>query len=414
MYSTLFEKIDREQLLRVALNLGSGGTVPPYFFQSATYISTRDSIVLGFKWDPNVAGNTTNKALLVEMDSAFAVLKGAYEIDGLYHCNDMTYNPNTNRLYIALTDAPGIGVINASTMLKEDDIRVSLGQYGLDKFCQISYDVANDKFYLGNSSALHIADGNFNVIKSVLVPTEDHSLPTGASHNDGNMTFLQGSDIVEGEFARVWSISEGTPYNKCTIKASRLEFYDFDTGAVTRFVDFPTRNRYHEAQATLIVGEKRYLIGYNWANIYVEEVTKGAYNLASSYLCADTEVTEGSNNVVTNDAVAKAIDNRIAEAIDNLMIGRLYPKANNGSLTDFALSLPAGIHAVQNLQGTTPSEFWYTMAIVVKNEAGDRCTIYALGFDDHKIYINSHLASGWRGWRCCATTAVPSMDQAAV
>lgn len=400
MYSTVFKTLNRTALIREALNLSSEDAVPPYTLQSATYNIVRNSVVLGFAWNGDPADNPTNHALLIEMRSDFAQVKGVHQIAGLYHCNDMTYNRNTNKIYVAFCDnnVPGIGVINASTMQKEgSDIRLDIDPYyGDDKFSQISYDAVNDQFYLGRGGVLHITDGNFTVIKSVYTQNGAEPEPLGAPHNDGSYSNPQGSDMVDGEFARVWSISEGQD-PECRLTASRLEFYDFDTGEVTNFIDFPTRDRYHEAEATLLINGKRYILGYDGTNIYVEEITKAGYNFMFPHLSADEEIYKGSNNLVTNNAVAE----------------RLFHKKNSGKLIDFALSLPAGIHAVQNLWGAKPSVLEYTLSIVAKNEAGDRCSIYAQG-NDGRFYQNNYLAEagGWQGWKFTALDPVTFADEA--
>lgn len=400
MYSTLFKTLNRTALTREALNLSSEDAVPQSCLQSATYNVARNSVVLGFNWTGAQSEDPASEALLIEMSPDFGQVKGVHPIAGLYHCNDMTYNPNTNKIYVALLNQPGIGVINASTMIKEaNNIQVAVGQeYGDGCFSQISYDAANDRFYLGIGGVLHITDGNFTVIKSVYTQNGSEPEPIGAPHNDGAWTDPQGSDMVDGEFARVWTISEGQE-PECRLTASRLEFYDFDTGEVTNFIDFPTRDRYHEAEATLLINGKRYILGYDGTNIYVEEIAKGNYNFAFSPLSADEEVHKGSSNLVTNNAVAE----------------RFYHKQNSGDLLAFALSLPAGIHAVQNTTGATPAGFQYMMSIVVKNEAGDLCTIYSRG-QDGNFFMNHYSqisdgVFGWYGWRYCKMTAAPNLDQ---
>lgn len=125
----------------------------------------------------------------------------------------------------------------------------------------------------------------------------------------------------------------------------------------------------------------------------------------------DETVDATSENPVKNRAVAKEINDVNARCADNeIAIVNLQQQTSNkfssGNLLEVALTLPAGIHAVQNLHDSTP--FQYCMSIVCKN-AADRCTVYCYGHNG--LYMNNYTADEggvgtWDGWRYCAATAV--------
>lgn len=127
----------------------------------------------------------------------------------------------------------------------------------------------------------------------------------------------------------------------------------------------------------------------------------------------DEYIDNTSENPVKNRAVAEKLNDVNARctgndaAITNLQQHAEH-KHNYGDLLAFALTLPKGIHAVQNRNGTTPSKFAYSMAIVAKNTE-NRCTVFAYAMDG--LYMNNYTADEgavgtWDGWRYCAATAV--------
>lgn len=393
--STLLTTLNQAMIVRESLDpQNTGKVLPNYMLQSATYNPVKNRVVLGFN-----LYDTQTDSLLVEMTQDFSEVLAGYEYtgttNGLYHCNDMTYCSKTEKIYVALCDVPGIGIINATTMQKETV--VYFNSFNNPCFTQISYDAENDVLYLGNSYSIYIgnisSDGTLNITGSKYISSEGTPLPIGVPHNFNSN--LQGSNIINGEFARLWSMGEVS--RKST--ASRIDFPTFSEGEPARFIDLPTRHRDQEAEAFVTVGygpgQMQCLLSRDGSNILVEKISLGDYNFITSYLSADKEVNINSNNVVSNAAVAD----------------RFYSKVNEGNLLDFALSLPSGVHAVQNTQSATPNAFKYMMALVVKNEVGNRCAVYVCdgnGILCTNNYFGYYYDDGtpkWQGWYSYAGTA---------
>ena len=106
---------------------------------------------------------------------------------GLYdHANDMTYNPNTGKIYIATMDNDAhIAIVNPSTL--EEESRFSL--LGADgnplPNHGIAYDRINNRYVVANATIIEgtygqrytVYDDNFNYVKTIVMPApETHTI----------------------------------------------------------------------------------------------------------------------------------------------------------------------------------------------------------------------------------------------
>ena len=102
---------------------------------------------------------------------------------GLYgHANDMTYNPNTNRIYLTVMDDGGhIAVINPSTLEQVEQF-VLYGEGGAVQPCHgIAYDRIHNRYVVANATTTEgtygqrysVFDGTFNYVKTIVMPNPE-------------------------------------------------------------------------------------------------------------------------------------------------------------------------------------------------------------------------------------------------
>ena len=99
---------------------------------------------------------------------------------GLYgHANDMTYNPNTNKLYICtMNDDGSVAIVNPSTLEKESSV-VLYGEGGIVQPNHgIAYDRIHNRYVTANATTItgtygqrySLYDSSFNFIKTIVMP----------------------------------------------------------------------------------------------------------------------------------------------------------------------------------------------------------------------------------------------------
>lgn len=99
---------------------------------------------------------------------------------GLYgHANDLTYNPNTNRIYLTvMDDGAHIAIINPSTLAQESSF-VLYGEGGVPiPNHGIAYDRLNNRYIVANATVIEgtygqrysLFDANFNFVRTIVMP----------------------------------------------------------------------------------------------------------------------------------------------------------------------------------------------------------------------------------------------------
>lgn len=106
-----------------------------------------------------------------------------YYASGLYgHGNDMTYNPNTDRIYITvMDDAAHIAVVNPSTLEQVEQF-VLYGEGGAVQPCHgIAYDRINNRYVVANATTISgtygqrysLYDSSFNFVRTIVMPAPE-------------------------------------------------------------------------------------------------------------------------------------------------------------------------------------------------------------------------------------------------
>ena len=139
--------------------------------QGGCYNSRRDSIVLGFD------SVNDDDGMLVELSTDFTTViqRKTMGADYLGHCNDMTYNPNTNKIYVctARGSAPApnqLAIINANTLEFEGYQTLAAPPSNTNAW-EIAYDVENDLYVALHSDYIQVFDADFNLVSENALTT---------------------------------------------------------------------------------------------------------------------------------------------------------------------------------------------------------------------------------------------------
>lgn len=221
--------------------------------QSAVYIPNRDVIVLGF------ASKGSDDSLLVEMSTDFSTVKRRVRAH-LGHCNDLSYNPDTNKIYASIYDLGNgiIGVVNPVSLAVEGTINITGINSGIT---MVRYD-KNNKVYYMMADALYITDSEFNVLKKVTV---DKGVGSLFIPNEYSAT--QGSEIVNGMFMSLSWIS-----NAQYCESGRLLTINYETNEVKEYYDYPVFHEFDEPESLLVINDDLLIIGYEPDNLLIRKI----------------------------------------------------------------------------------------------------------------------------------------------
>lgn len=205
-------------LLKVDINFSNYPNDPTFvYMQGGCYNNLTDTFILAFIDASSVNG------ILVELDSSFNVIRRSVSLP-LGHANDLTYNPNTNKIYVATGNtgayAGKVVEIDAGTLTFSSAITLDSTPY----VWFISYDELNDRYFVDGSGSLCIYDSSFNLIK--MIPRVYDFIGTG------ELTY-QSSFVYEGAYILV-SFSQNIS-NKNFVYLATI-----DENALTVFAKYPT------------------------------------------------------------------------------------------------------------------------------------------------------------------------------
>lgn len=198
--------------------------------QSACYIDSTARVLLGMsRTDKSLASITVLNA---NMDTVINRVAGL----DFGHCNDMTYNPNTDRIYIAPGDTSTHGaallVVNPSTFAITNEIYIGSNVW------QVEYDRLNDIYFVG-ADTLRIYDNNFNLIKSI-------PWPSAAAILGESDPLAQGGVVIEGNYYQIYSGYEHY----------YLVSFDYETGEVNGIQKYKNLNWTDEVEAAFMADGK--------------------------------------------------------------------------------------------------------------------------------------------------------------
>lgn len=313
--------------------------------QSFCYNSNNEHLLIGFKG----SAQTTSNGLLVEVDKSFNVLQRK-QID-LEHCNDIAYNPNTDKYYVVSgSDNPVVYVINPSTLSLDDTIRITLDR-GL---AQLSYK-ENENIFIGTEYATndtYSLDENLNIIEKLFTQTKDADL----SYQYPNVVSsdFQGSCIYGNLFVSLYWI-----YTNGKKSFARLLFFNLENNELATSIDIPT-DRYDEPEGIDFYNGKFTIVGYTrqyltYRNAYINKAPFNDNNewidISDAFELADSQSGASlsgmtflynwfTNKVRINGGITRASINAGSNHILNI-------KKNAYKPTDYYVTFPA-------LKGSVP------------------------------------------------------------
>lgn len=237
-----------EKYVPLSLLKGSFSTGP---FQSSVYIPTTGHVILGF------ANSDNSTSLLVETNTDFTIIYNRKEINA-GHCNDLTYNIKTNKIYCApLTTNGSIIIINPTTLEIENAIIIS----GIPStVSMIEYSPIYDIYFV-LATNLYLVNSNFEIIKAIPRNMFDSAVkPTAESAT-------QGSVLIDNQFVMLTSVAKDQYWSN-----SRLTNINFNTGEIINKYEYPTVDRYDECESGVVIGNYLFLLSYDNTNLIIRSL----------------------------------------------------------------------------------------------------------------------------------------------
>ncbi len=206
-------------LLKVDINFNNYPNDPTFvYLQGGCYNNLTDTFILAFVDTSSVNG------VLVELDSSFNVIRRSVSLP-LGHANDLTFNPNTNKIYVATGNtgayAGKVVEIDAGTLTFSSAITLDSTPF----VWFISYDELNDRYFADGSGSLCIYDSDFNLIK--MIPRVYDFIGTGE-------LIYQSSLVYEGSYILI-CFSQNLSTNRNFVYLATI-----DENALTVFAKYPT------------------------------------------------------------------------------------------------------------------------------------------------------------------------------
>lgn len=220
--------------------------------QGGCYVSAIDAILIGFM------ATSTEQSLIVKFDKDFTHMIAKARLP-LGHCNDMTYNPKTGKVYVSIYDLGDgiVGVLDPMSLTAEARQTIT---GAAEPLTMVTYDADKDVYYMLGDKHLFIVNSDFVTIKSIPI---DKSVGSIFVPNANSAT--QGSDMINGAFTALSSIA-----NTQICTGARLIGIDYETGNIAQYTDYPVFHQYDEPESLVAISKDlAYIIGYDTNNITV-------------------------------------------------------------------------------------------------------------------------------------------------
>lgn len=207
--------------------IGLTGDASVPYMQGGCYNPDRNSYVIAF-----ISGDES-KGMLVEVstDLSTVIQRKSFTSGELRHANDMCYNPNTNRYYVAgygENDPTfnGLIEINATdlSLVRVITLQPSLNINTIGKIC---YDKDNDVYYGLTNDDIYTYDASFNLIKTQPYEWVSFAGKENLFASIAN-NFFQSIECIDGKIAGIYTI-ENTGTWGCTIVMYNLDGTIFST-----------------------------------------------------------------------------------------------------------------------------------------------------------------------------------------
>ena len=230
---------------RLALRTLSGDNTHT-LLQGGCYIPERDHFVMA------IVNSDFDSAMVVELDRDYKTVIKRSKMD-IGHANDLTYNPNTGKIYVATGDTGShknkIIAINSETLALETsiDLKTQTAKW----LC--SYDDENDLFYVLDTKYLYTYDSEWSLKRKVPNTFKDDFV------GKCEMT-AQSSFCYKGRFIAVY-FSKDSIEGSQQISGLYLQLINPKTGEIESVATYSPRGNADESEFVAMVGDVGYLFG---------------------------------------------------------------------------------------------------------------------------------------------------------
>lgn len=201
-----------------------------HFLQGGTYVSSTGHFVLGFC---PIDENVTSTSILVELDTDFSTVIKTVTSADFGHCNDLTYNPTTNKIYISSTgQASGSTYERKVLVVNPTTLEIESGISFANLVTAISYDATNNIYYTVESTTngreVFVYDSSFNLVDSLgnaYIIDSTHQVGQCSIVYNGKFIYVTNSNYINhsvwfntfGDDSKIWQIDNFAYYEPETI-----------------------------------------------------------------------------------------------------------------------------------------------------------------------------------------------------
>lgn len=266
--------------------------------EGVEYNPTRHRYVFAF-----IKDNET--PALVETDESFIFIRGKTVSSG-GHMNDITYNPNTDKYYIATMNSLGqIACVDAST-LETDSVINPVGVSG--EISRISYDSDSDTYILFTAienvgNYLYRVNSDFTASEMLF---SNFWAQASANDYEGEMDIIygQGSTMYKGHMVTLfWFGFKNAP------AVSRLVFTDIENKKISYTFDYQNKHRWDEAEdiinhdgQLIVISDLKDTVGFT----YITSSGDTSLNHLNTFRESLTHYNYGENNTDLLDNLGTA------------------------------------------------------------------------------------------------------------
>lgn len=230
--------------------------------QGGCYIPQRDHFVMAF------VNSDFNSTIVVELDRDYETVIKRVQLD-IGHANDFTYNPMTNKIYVATgntgTNANKIAVLNAETFALEETM--TLGDTRGKWLC--SYDEINNQYYVIDNLYIRVFDGNWTLLK-----TFDNTLKDNYVGDIAPTLTAQSSFCYKGQFITIY-FSRVKVGGAQRISGIYLQLVNTDNGETETVARYIPRGNSDEPEFVAMIDDVGYMFGgqtyFSVSKIYMDQ-----------------------------------------------------------------------------------------------------------------------------------------------
>lgn len=246
----------RKRLALQGLSGNSGYTT----LQGGCYLPLTDHFLLA------IVNSDNNSCILVELEKDYETVVKRVTLD-LGHANDLTYNPDNGKIYVATgstgTNANKIAVLNGSTFALENTL--DLGNSRAKWL--VSYDDVNNRYYVLDTSYLTVYDSNWSQLKQ-------YSNTYGDTYDGPGEMTAQSSFCYDGKFVGLYFVREIVA-SSMSISGIYFQMIDYETGEVKTVAQYSPRGNADEPEFVAIIGDVGYMFGgqtyFSVSEIYFDQ-----------------------------------------------------------------------------------------------------------------------------------------------